>query len=105
VSLALGSRVDALVELNHHAAAGALDDRINRESSGKAEWQRRTKPNNSFNRSGISLDVIVNLSHDVVVSRPVNSSVRFLLDGKTQESESAVLNLIEAEDYLRAYVA
>jgi hypothetical protein len=35
-------------------------------------------PNNSFNRSGMSLPLIVNLSHDVVDSRPVNSSVRLL---------------------------
>jgi CheY-like chemotaxis protein len=34
------------------------------------------RSNNSFNRSGISSDVIVNLSHDVIVSRPVNSGVR-----------------------------
>ena len=34
-------------------------------------------PNSSFNRSGISILFIENLSHDVVVSRPVNSGVRF----------------------------
>jgi hypothetical protein len=28
------------------------------EGSGEKEWQRRTKPNNSFNASGISSDVI-----------------------------------------------
>ena len=32
--------------------------------------------NISFNRSGISLRVIVNLSHDADASRPVNSGVR-----------------------------
>jgi hypothetical protein len=31
--------------------------------------------NNSFNRSEISLAFIVNLSHDAVASRPVNSGV------------------------------
>ncbi len=36
-------------------------------------------PNNPLNRSGISLSLIVNLSHDVVVSRPVNSGARWLL--------------------------
>ena len=46
----------------------------------------------------MSLDVIVNLSHDVVVSRRVNSGVRFLLNGKTQEPESVLLSLIQAED-------
>ncbi|MBA3787059.1 MAG: hypothetical protein H0X15_16240 [Acidobacteria bacterium] len=34
--------------------------------------------NNSFNRSGVSLNVIENLSHDAVVSRPVNSGVMSL---------------------------
>jgi hypothetical protein len=32
-------------------------------------------PNNSLNRSGISLDVIVNLDASLNISRPVNSSV------------------------------
>jgi hypothetical protein len=31
-------------------------------------------------------------------SRRVNSGVRFLLNGKTQEPESVILNLIQAED-------
>ena len=35
-------------------------------------------PNNSFNRSGVTLSFIENLSHDVVVSRPVNSGVTLL---------------------------
>jgi hypothetical protein len=61
-----------------------LNNTINGEGSGKEEWQRRTKSNNSFNRSGISLPLIVNLSHDVVVSRPVNSGVRFLLNDRDQ---------------------
>ena len=46
------------------------------------------KPNNSFNRSGISPDVIVNLSHDVAVSRPVNSGVRLLLNGRKTSMNS-----------------
>jgi hypothetical protein len=41
--------------MNRHAAWGTLNDRINGKKSGKAEWQSRTKPNNSFNPSGISL--------------------------------------------------
>jgi hypothetical protein len=36
----------------------------------------KVRPNNSFNRSGMSLAFIVNLSHDAVDSRPVNSGVR-----------------------------
>ena len=35
--------------------------------------------NNSLNRSGMSLPLIENLSHDAVVSRPVNSGVRRLI--------------------------
>src|SRR6266550_2213217 len=42
----------------------------------RVEIESNGTPNNSFNRSGISLDFIVNLSHDAVVSRPVNSGVR-----------------------------
>jgi Leucine-rich repeat (LRR) protein len=34
------------------------------------------RPNNSFNPTGISLAFIVNLPHDAVASRRVNSSVR-----------------------------
>ncbi len=48
-------------ELNRHAAAGALNDRIESARSGDAEWLRRTKSNNSFDRSGISMAFIVNL--------------------------------------------
>jgi hypothetical protein len=44
--------------MNRHAALGALNDSINIDGSGAAEWQRRTKPNNSFNRSGMSLPFI-----------------------------------------------
>jgi hypothetical protein len=47
-------------------ASATLNDRI----SGRS--------NNSFNRSGISYNVIVNLPHDAVDCRPVNSSVRLL---------------------------
>jgi hypothetical protein len=44
--------------MHRQAAVGAMKDRIKVESSGKAEWPRRTKSNNSLNRSGISLDFI-----------------------------------------------
>jgi hypothetical protein len=44
--------------MNRHAALGASNGGINIEGSGKADWLRCTKPNNSFNRSGVSLDVI-----------------------------------------------
>jgi hypothetical protein len=37
-------------------------------------------PNNSFNRSGISVPLVEALPHDVVVSRLVNSGVRPLLE-------------------------
>jgi hypothetical protein len=36
---------------------------------------------NSFNRSGMGLDVIVNLSRNAIDSRPVNSGVRLLSVG------------------------
>jgi hypothetical protein len=42
-------------------AVGVLNDKSNLEGSGNAEWQHRTKPNNSFDASGFSMDVIVNL--------------------------------------------
>ncbi len=42
----------------------------------------RGPPNNSFDPTGMSVSFIVNLSHDAVVSRRVNSSVRFLLNAK-----------------------
>ena len=38
--------------------------------------QERTRHNISLNPTGMSLPLIVNLSHDVVVSRRVNSGVR-----------------------------
>jgi hypothetical protein len=47
--------------MNRQAAVSALKDTINVEGSREAEWQHRTKPNNSFNRSGINLNVIENL--------------------------------------------
>jgi hypothetical protein len=43
------------------------------------------QPNNSFNASGISLPFIVSLSHDALVSRRVNSGVRFLLNTEAQK--------------------
>jgi hypothetical protein len=49
--------------------------------------------NNSFNRSGISLHVIENLDASLNISRPVNSSVRFLLNDRDRSFESIVLNL------------
>jgi hypothetical protein len=47
--------------MNRHAAVGMMNDKISREGSGNKEWQRRTKSNNSFNRSGISLPFIESL--------------------------------------------
>jgi hypothetical protein len=38
------------------------------------------RSNNSFDRSGISVLLIENLSHDMGISRPVNSGVRLLLN-------------------------
>ena len=49
-------------QLNRHPALGTLNDRINIEGSGEAEWLRRTKPNNSFNASGISLSLMLDLA-------------------------------------------
>ena len=56
------SRDDYNQRLNRHAAAGTLDDRINLEGSGVAEWLRCTKSNNSLNPTGVSMPFIVNLS-------------------------------------------
>jgi phage shock protein C len=64
--------------MNRHAASGALNARIESMGSGSSEWLRRTKSNNSFNRSGISLDFIENLNVTADASRPVNSGVRWL---------------------------
>jgi len=87
-SLVRTSEVDAQGELNRHAALGALNDRINIEGLGHAEWFKRTKPNNSLNPTGMSMAFIENLPHDAGVSRQVNSSVRFLLNDETQRSAS-----------------
>jgi len=56
------------------------------EGSGEEEWQRRTKPNNSFDRSGMSLAVIDNLDVSLNSSRSVNSGVRSLLNGWIQSN-------------------
>ena len=45
-------------QMNRQRAAGTLNDRINGERSGAAEWQRRTKPNNSFNPTRLSVAFI-----------------------------------------------
>ncbi len=37
--------------MNRHAAVGTLNDTINAEGSRSQEWSRRTKSNNSFDRS------------------------------------------------------
>ena len=42
-----------------------------------------SQPNNSLNRSANSIAFIVNLSVPALCSRPVNSGVRFLLNGET----------------------
>jgi hypothetical protein len=62
------SNLNALSPLKHRAlicwldespqAVGASDDTIRRESSGNEEWSRRTKSNNSFDRSAASLSFI-----------------------------------------------
>jgi hypothetical protein len=46
----------------------------------------RGLPNNSLNRSGISLSFIENLPHDTIDFRQVNSGVRFLLNDGAQTS-------------------
>jgi len=40
-----------------------------------------------------------------VVSRPVNSGVRFLLNALAQNNESLSLNFTDAEDFLNAHAA
>lgn len=45
-------------KMNRHAALVNPNDKINIEGSGKAEWFGRTKPNNSLNASGFSMDVM-----------------------------------------------
>jgi hypothetical protein len=45
--------------MNRQAALRVLNDTINREGSGNKQWQRRTKSNNSFNRSGDSIFFMV----------------------------------------------
>jgi hypothetical protein len=61
-------------------ASGALNDRIEGSRSGKAEWLRFTKSNNSFNRSADCVSFIIILSSKVgcCSPRPVNSGVRWL---------------------------
>ena len=58
-------------------------NRVSRENEDVKEQDAVSFPvpqsNNSLNRRGISLPLIENLSHDAVVSRPVNSSVGRLL--------------------------
>jgi hypothetical protein len=65
--------------MNRHAAVGILDDRISREGSGNQECQRRTKSNNSFDRSANSAAFIRKTRMlDALNARPVNSSVGLL---------------------------
>jgi hypothetical protein len=44
--------------MKRHAALGKWNGTTSLEGSGNEEWLGRTKSNNSFDRSGISLDVI-----------------------------------------------
>src|SRR5436853_4582252 len=55
--------------------------------------QSNGRHNNSFNRSEVSLDFIVNLSHDAVVSCPVNSGVMLSLP-ESQQLQNSVLPCI-----------
>ena len=51
------------------------------------------RSNYSLDASGISTALIENLPHDAVVSRRVNSGVRFLLNDRGQTLESIILHL------------
>jgi hypothetical protein len=61
--------------MNRQTAMGRLNDTISGEGSGEEERQRRTKSNNSLNRSANSVAFIENLSVMALCARPVNSSV------------------------------
>jgi hypothetical protein len=63
-------------------------------------WLCNAPPNNSLNRSGISMPLIENSSHDAVDSRPVNSSVRRLKANDILQSEE--INLVAAASRLSA---
>jgi hypothetical protein len=56
------------------------------------------RSNNSFNRSGISLNFIVSLSHDAVVSRPANSGVGRLPVLKPKEKKDEKTNDFVPDD-------
>ena len=58
--------------------------------------------NDSLHLTGFSLLLIMDWSHDAVDFRQVNSGVRILLNAQAQNIESAILNLIEAADFLKA---
>jgi len=45
--------------MNRHAAVGMFNDTINREGSVNEEWSRRTKSNNSLNRTLDSMAFII----------------------------------------------
>ncbi len=61
---------------------------------------QRPASNNSFNRSGISIPLIENLSHDVVISRPVNSGVMSPLRIESMNSPAAPLLCHAAVDQI-----
>jgi hypothetical protein len=70
--------------MNRHAALGALNGKINDEGSGEEERSRRTKSNNSFDRSANSAAFIRETwMLDALNARPVNSGVRRLIECKT----------------------
>ena len=54
--------------------------------------------NDSLHLTGWSLPLIENLNDDADDFRQVNSSVRFILNAVTQESESVILHVIEAQE-------
>ncbi|HEX8650283.1 MAG TPA: hypothetical protein VF708_05550 [Pyrinomonadaceae bacterium] len=65
-----------------------------RKSNAELNGRVNGRSNNSFNRSGISLDVIANSDASLNISRPVNSGV-----GPLRIKTEAELNGLEREAY------
>jgi hypothetical protein len=69
--------------MNRQSAMGMSDDRINEEGSGKKEWLRRTKSNNSLNPTRVEHVSHRELGCRCGVCARVNSGVRrFVLSAR-----------------------
>jgi predicted RNA binding protein YcfA (HicA-like mRNA interferase family) len=88
--------------LNRPAAVEALNERLNLERSGKAEWQRHTKPNHSLNRTrhraALKFDVNCSPVNAGVMRLPLTEKTAYYSRMKVKE----VIKLLEKDGWYLA---